>query len=120
MRLATCHPTWALGFEDEVWWSRLARPALHSWAVAAGGADGRADRRGPEGPGLLWTVGALGPADRRVARKHLAALYQRAAGERPDDRLSGLVLRPAGGGGQGGVAAGVGQRALACQQGGPA
>jgi transposase len=26
------HPTWALGFEDEVWWSRLAPPALHSWA----------------------------------------------------------------------------------------
>ena len=26
------HPDWALGFEDEVWWSRLARPALHSWA----------------------------------------------------------------------------------------
>jgi transposase len=26
------HPTWALGFEDEVWWSRLAQPALYSWA----------------------------------------------------------------------------------------
>jgi hypothetical protein len=23
-----------LGFEDEVWWSRLAHPALHSWAAA--------------------------------------------------------------------------------------
>ena len=23
-----------LGFEDEVWWSRLAHPALHSWAEA--------------------------------------------------------------------------------------
>ena len=34
MRLATTHPTWALGFEDEVWWSRLARPALHSWVEA--------------------------------------------------------------------------------------
>ncbi len=21
-----------LGFQDEVWWSRLARPALHAWA----------------------------------------------------------------------------------------
>jgi hypothetical protein len=29
MRLAATHPTWVLGFEDEVWWSRLARPALH-------------------------------------------------------------------------------------------
>jgi len=34
MRWAATHPTWALGFEDEVWWSRLARPALHSWAAA--------------------------------------------------------------------------------------
>jgi hypothetical protein len=34
IRLAATHPTWALGFEDEVWWSRLARPALHSWVDA--------------------------------------------------------------------------------------
>lgn len=27
------HPDWALAFEDEVWWSRLARPALHAWAA---------------------------------------------------------------------------------------
>jgi hypothetical protein len=32
--LAATHPTWVLGFEDEVWWSRLARPALHCWAEA--------------------------------------------------------------------------------------
>jgi transposase len=34
IRLAATHPDWALGFEDEVWWSRLARPALSSWAEA--------------------------------------------------------------------------------------
>jgi transposase len=34
IRLAATHPTWVLGFEDEVWWSRLARPALHTWAEA--------------------------------------------------------------------------------------
>ena len=34
MRLVQVHPDWALGFEDEVWWSRLARPALHAWAEA--------------------------------------------------------------------------------------
>jgi transposase len=27
------HPDWALGFEDETWWSRVARPSLHSWAM---------------------------------------------------------------------------------------
>jgi hypothetical protein len=26
------HPDWALGFADEVWWSRIARPELSSWA----------------------------------------------------------------------------------------
>jgi transposase len=32
IRLAASHPTWVLGCEDEVWWSRLAQPALSSWA----------------------------------------------------------------------------------------
>jgi DDE superfamily endonuclease/winged helix-turn helix protein len=31
IRLAAAHPDWLLGFEDEVWWSRLARPALRAW-----------------------------------------------------------------------------------------
>ena len=35
MALATTHPTWALGWGDEVWWSRLAQPALHSWTPDA-------------------------------------------------------------------------------------
>jgi len=34
IRLVATHPTWVLGFEDEVWWSRLARPALHCWVDA--------------------------------------------------------------------------------------
>ncbi len=32
MRLAKRHPDWALGFLDEVWWSRVARPHMASWA----------------------------------------------------------------------------------------
>ena len=39
MALAAIHPTWALGWEDEVWWSRLAQPAMHAWAP-----DGQAVR----------------------------------------------------------------------------
>src|SRR5579875_1775698 len=31
IRLAQTHPDWLLGCEDEVWWSRLARPALYAW-----------------------------------------------------------------------------------------
>jgi transposase len=32
IRLAMAHPAWALGFADEVWWSRVAQPHLASWA----------------------------------------------------------------------------------------
>jgi transposase len=33
IRLACGHPTWALGFADEVWWSRLAQPSQHGWVA---------------------------------------------------------------------------------------
>jgi hypothetical protein len=54
IRWAAAHPDWLLGFEDEVWWSRLAAPALRAWAdgdrplrlveqaVAKGDADKKA------------------------------------------------------------------------------
>jgi DDE superfamily endonuclease len=32
---AMAQPMWALGFGDEVWWSRLAQPAQHCWTDAA-------------------------------------------------------------------------------------
>ncbi len=32
IRLVTSHPSWALGFQDETWWSRTARPSLHAWS----------------------------------------------------------------------------------------
>ncbi len=31
IRLAATHPEWALGFEDEVWWSRFEQPRMHAW-----------------------------------------------------------------------------------------
>ena len=31
IRLAGTHPDWALGFQDETWWSRVAHPTLHTW-----------------------------------------------------------------------------------------
>lgn len=39
MHLARTHPTWGLGFADEVWWSRLAQPNQHRWS-----GDGRIPR----------------------------------------------------------------------------
>ena len=32
MSVAEADPEWAVGFEDECWWSRLALPPLSSWA----------------------------------------------------------------------------------------
>jgi hypothetical protein len=36
LSLAERHPDWVLGFADETWWSRLARPQLHAWSGAEG------------------------------------------------------------------------------------
>jgi len=33
IRLAAQHPEWVLGFEDEVWWSRVAQPLPHAWTA---------------------------------------------------------------------------------------
>ena len=33
IRLAERHPEWVVGFVDEVWWSRLARPTLRAWSA---------------------------------------------------------------------------------------
>jgi hypothetical protein len=35
IRLLSSHPSWALGFQDETWWSRTARPPLHAWSPDA-------------------------------------------------------------------------------------
>ena len=32
IRLLRSHPEWAVGFEDETWWSRVAQPTLSAWA----------------------------------------------------------------------------------------
>ena len=34
IRLSEGRPQWVVGFLDETWWSRLARPALKSWSDA--------------------------------------------------------------------------------------
>lgn len=34
IRWAASHSAWALGFEDETWWGRVAQPALHAWTPA--------------------------------------------------------------------------------------
>ncbi len=31
LRASADHPEWAIGFEDEVWWSRVAQPKVRAW-----------------------------------------------------------------------------------------
>jgi hypothetical protein len=31
--LARAHPDWVVGFADEVWWSRVAQPAVRAWTA---------------------------------------------------------------------------------------
>jgi transposase len=50
MRLAAAHPEFVLGFEDEVWFSRLAQPNLHTWTdtSALRLVEKEADKTDPE------------------------------------------------------------------------
>ncbi len=85
IRLAPTHPDWALGFADEVWWSRLAQPGrarlggrrdplrLVEQAVAK-------DDPEPKAAGLLRAAGA--PVGRPATRRGLAALRRRPPGQR--------------------------------------
>ena len=33
LRASADHPEWAIGFEDEVWWSRVAQPKVRAWTA---------------------------------------------------------------------------------------
>ena len=35
MEISVSDPEWAVGFEDECWWSREALPALNAWSEDA-------------------------------------------------------------------------------------
>lgn len=68
MALAETHPAWAVGFEDETWWSRLARPALPAWTdgdpvrlIEQTVARDDPDPKALAGYGLLGRPGADAP-----------------------------------------------------------
>jgi hypothetical protein len=60
-------PGWALGFQDEVWFSRLAQPALHAWTAGEPLRLGLhpVDRADPE-PKALACYGLWLPARERT------------------------------------------------------
>jgi transposase len=61
IRLAASEPDWVLGFEDEVWWSRVALPALHAWSATAAGLrlQERSVAKGDPDPKALACYGLL-------------------------------------------------------------
>jgi len=84
-------PTWALGFGDEVWWSRLAQPNQHCWTDTAAtpklqeltplgeDADPKARacygvvvRPGPQPADQMWLRFVAGRPVRAVTRELLA------------------------------------------------
>ena len=99
MALAATHPDWAVGFEDETWWSRVARPALHAWAdgtpvrlVAQTVADDDRDPkalacygllvRQPETPEALWLRFVDGRPVSAITTAFLAWCCERLAARR--------------------------------------
>ena len=72
--MARRQPGWALGFADEVWFSRLAQPALHAWAAGEQGlrltlhAADRADRE----PKALACYGLWLPGRERMLLRFVA------------------------------------------------
>jgi hypothetical protein len=60
--LAERHPDWASGFADETWWSRFARPHLHTWTDPDEGPVRLIEQEEPKGdpdPKALACYGVL-------------------------------------------------------------
>ena len=72
MASASQHADWAIGFLDEVWWSRFAQPPLNAWQSAAHSVrlieqSWQKDDPDPKALacyGVLWQTGSLEDPDR--------------------------------------------------------
>ena len=109
IRLAASHPTGVLGFQDEVWWSRLARPSSQTWVKADDrfcGWSSRRSHRTPRTPRLSRAIACCCAGTGRPARRRpaVAALRRRPARQPGHHRLPGLVLWEAPRRRQGGAA----------------
>ena len=112
MGIAEANPQWAVGFEDECWWSRVALPTLNAWS-----ADGeplrlvqrsvaKDDSTKLEGHKLLR---ALCARDRR----DVAEIRGRKTGKLHNDAVPLVVHREAPSSGKEVPASRLGQRLLA-------
>jgi len=115
IRLVVAHPTWALGFGDEVWWSRLAQPEQHRWVDADAVTHLQELEREPRGPrsqsaGVLRAAAAR---PQRPSRPDARALRGWPSGQRRDHRFPESVLSAAGDAGHHRPGADLGERFLA-------
>ena len=109
-----------MGFQDEVWWSRVTQPHLHAWAEedeALRLIEQTAAKDDPD-PKALACYGLLvscpgGSGD--PAGTGLAAFRRGPPDQCDHHAVPGLVLREVGPAGQDGVAHDLGQRLLAYQ-----
>lgn len=70
IELAAQHPEWVVGFQDEVWWSRVAQPTLQAWTHSDAPLRLRAQTVAPHDPdpkalacyGLLLACPAAPPS----------------------------------------------------------
>ena len=53
------NPNWVLGFADEVWWSRLAHPSLHTWSEEALRLISKAREKADTDPKAMACYGLL-------------------------------------------------------------
>ena len=124
IRLAASHPTWVLGFQDEVWWSRLARPSLQTWAEEDDYLRlvEQAVAKDDPDPKALACYGLLLRAD-PTAEDAADQMWLRFVDGRPVSPVTIDYLdwccQQAPRGRQGGAAADLGQRPLARQPAGP-
>jgi hypothetical protein len=94
---ASQQPSWAIGFGDEVWWSRFALPQAHAWQsqdqpVRLVEQAWRKDDPDPKALacyGVLWQQGAPEDPDRSET---LAAVRHRAASQCQHHAVLGVVL----------------------------
>jgi transposase len=59
MALAARHRDWVVGFQDEVWWSRLAQPHLRTWGEESMRLQAKARSKGDLEPKALACYGLL-------------------------------------------------------------
>jgi hypothetical protein len=91
IRLAAAHLDWVLGYLDETWWSRLARPSLHTWAA---GEPLRlvelpASRADPDPKALCW----YGPLRDDTDQMSLRSVAGRPVSQATEDYLAWVCAR---------------------------